>query len=291
MNEKTYRVMGHMAAFLTVFIWGTTFTSSKILLETFSPFELLLIRFMIGFAALFIICPGKCIAFKKDREWLFALAGLSGITIHYLTENMAVQYSMASSVGIIKSVSPFFIALITGCVLKEGKLGKSFAVSFFVVMAGIVLVSMNGGKEIGINPAGNMIALFSAFMWAVYSVIVRKISSFGYGVIQTTRRIFFYGIIFMCPLMPVFGFRADWNAIARPEIILNLLFLGVGASAVTFLSWNMAVKRLGPVKTGRYIYLTPVITAAVSAAVLREPITLGAVGGILLIMVGLIMQK
>lgn len=48
---------GHIFAILTVFIWGTTFISTKILLVDFSPVELLIYRFLIGFLALSLVVP------------------------------------------------------------------------------------------------------------------------------------------------------------------------------------------------------------------------------------------
>ena len=48
---------GHLAAALTVFIWGTTFISTKVLLRDFQPVEILFFRFVMGFIALFIVCP------------------------------------------------------------------------------------------------------------------------------------------------------------------------------------------------------------------------------------------
>ena len=76
--------MGHLIALLTVLIWGTTFISTKILLKDFSPVEILLIRFVLGFLVLTAIYP-RWLPFKEKRqEILFMLAGLCGICLYYL---------------------------------------------------------------------------------------------------------------------------------------------------------------------------------------------------------------
>ena len=49
------QTLGHLIAFFTVFVWGLTFVSTKVLLDNFSPAEILFIRFLLGFIALFII--------------------------------------------------------------------------------------------------------------------------------------------------------------------------------------------------------------------------------------------
>lgn len=42
MMTKNNTLQGHLAAFLTIFIWGTTFISTKVLLKSFGPIEILL---------------------------------------------------------------------------------------------------------------------------------------------------------------------------------------------------------------------------------------------------------
>ena len=71
----------------------------------------------------------------------------------------------------------------------------------------------------------------------------------------------------------------------------NLLFLGLGASALCFVTWNLAVKILGSVRTSVYIYMVPVITTVSSALVLKEPVTMTAVCGIALTLAGLFLSE
>ena len=73
----------------------------------------------------------------------------------------------------------------------------------------------------------------------------------------------------MLPALPLLGFSPDWSSLAAPEMWGNLVFLGLGASALCFVTWNMAVKELGPVKTSLYIYIVPALTVLASAAVLN----------------------
>ena len=75
---------GHAAAFLTIVIWGTTFISTKVLLRTFSPIEILFIRFVIGYIALWCVYPKHLRSGGRAQELVFAAAGLCGITLYYL---------------------------------------------------------------------------------------------------------------------------------------------------------------------------------------------------------------
>ena len=138
------------------------------------------------------------------------------------------------------------------------------------------------------------LALAAAGTWAVYSIVTKKLSTFGYDSILVTRRTFAWGLAFMLPALPLLGFSPDWGSLAAPEMWGNLVFLGLGASALCFVTWNMAVKELGPVKTSLYIYLVPALTVLASAAVLGDPLTPpppGSVAGVLLTIAGLFLSE
>lgn len=288
MDKKT--TAGHIMALITIVIWGTTFISTKILLEDFTPVEILFSRFLLGVLALIAVYPKRLKIKDKKQEFTFAAAGLCGICLYYLLENIALTYTMASNVGVIISVAPFFTAVLSHVFLKEEeKLKAQFFVGFIVAMTGISLISFSGSK-LELNPIGDVLAVAAAFIWAVYSLLIRKISSYGYYTIQTTRRIFTYGIIFMLPFLFVFEVSLDMQKLVRPEYALNLIYLGLGASALCFVTWNYAVKMLGAVKTSVYIYIVPVITVVTSVIVLKEEITWMAAVGIGFTLMGLFLS-
>lgn len=282
---------GHLCALLTIIIWGTTFISTKILLVDFQPVEILFFRFVMGLLALLIIYPHRLKTTTKRQELTFALAGLCGICLYYLLENIALTYTMASNVGVIISVAPFFTAIMSHLFLKEeGKLRANFFIGFVVAMIGIFLISFNGSK-LELNPVGDLLALLAAFVWACYSILTKKISSYGYHTILTTRRVFFYGILFMIPTLFMFDFHLELSRFTNPVYLFNIIFLGLGTSALCFVSWNLAVKVLGAVKTSIYIYMVPVITVVTSTLILHEQITALSIIGTLLTLAGLFLSE
>ena len=288
---ETNTARGHLAALLTITIWGTTFISTKVLLVDFQPVEILFIRFVMGFLALWIACPRRLRGITRRQEGLFALAGLCGVCLYYLLENIALTYTMASNVGVIISVSPCFTALLTHFLMRgEDRLRLAFFAGFAVAMAGICLISFNG-SALALDLRGDLLALLAAFVWACYALLTRKISALGHSTILTTRRTFFYGLVFMLPALAVFGFRPEPARLADPVNLGNLLFLGLGASALCFVTWNFAVKELGAVKTSVYIYLVPVITVAASVPILGEPFTWMTGSGTALTLIGLLLSE
>lgn len=281
---------GHLSALLTIIIWGTTFISTKILLTDFQPVEILFFRFLMGLLALLAVYPRRLKGTNLRQELTFAAAGLCGICLYYLMENIALTCTLASNVGVIISVAPFFTAILSHLVMKEEKLQINFFLGFVVAMAGIFLISFNGSR-LKLNPMGDLLALLAALIWACYSVLTKKISSFGCNTILTTRRVFFYGILFMIPALFLFDFKLELARFANPVYLLNIIYLGLGASALCFVTWNFAVKVLGAVKTSVYIYMIPVITVVTSVLILHEKITVLAGLGTVLTLAGLFLSE
>lgn len=281
---------GHLLAFATTMVWGTTFVCTKVLLAAFEPIEILFFRFMLGGIALCAAYPKRLRVRDKKKELLFFLAGLCGVTFYFLLENIALTHTLASNVGVIISVAPFFTALLSRIVFREERLNKRFFVGFLLAIIGISCLSFPGAK-VEINPIGDLLAVGAAFVWACYSILTKKISTYGYKTVQTTRRIFFYGLLGILPILPFFKFELGLHRFLTPIYTANLLFLGLGASALCYVTWNVAVKVLGAVKTSVYIYLVPVVTVVTSILILHEKLTIVSLVGTVLTLLGLIVSE
>lgn len=283
-------VTGHLLLVFTVLIWGSTFISTKVLLAAFTPVEILFTRFIIALPALWLVYPRPLRGTTLRQESTMAAAGLCGICLYYLLENIALTHTTASNVGVIISTSPFFTALLSRLLMRgEERLSINFFAGFVLAITGISLMSFHGGEP-RLNLTGDLLALLAAFVWACYSLLVKKISTYGHHSIASTRRIFAYGILFMLPVIGTAGFSPSAEQLLRPLCLANLLYLGIGASAACFATWSIAVKLLGTVRASIYIYLIPVITVWGAVIFLREQITPAAGLGMALTVAGVILS-
>lgn len=200
---------GHIAALITVIIWGITYVSTKSLLEYFTPIEILFIRFVIGYAALWLICPHLMHVNDKKHHWYFAAAGLCGVTLYYLFENIALTYTLASNVGIILSVAPFFTAIFGYLFLKDERPGAIFFVGFVIAMIGILMIGYNSEANLKLNPLGDILAIIASIIWAAYSTLSKKIGSFGYNTDSGNKNHFYirFGLYAACSLYDGFPSR------------------------------------------------------------------------------------
>ena len=282
---------GHLASLFCILVWGTTFISTKVLLRAFSPVEILFFRFLLGYAALWLASPRFLRLTDRRQELLFACAGLCGVTLYFLLENIALTYTFASNVGVIVAISPFFAGLLAFWLLRAERPGLNFFLGFVAAMLGIGLISFSGSTQLQLNPVGDVLALLAGLSWAGYSILMRKLMALGYNSLLVTRRCFFYGLLFMLPALPFMNFSWGLERLADFTNSANLLFLGLGASALCFVAWTFAIQRLGAVKSCVYIYLVPVVTVVTAVLVLHERITLMAAGGTALTLLGLAISE
>ena len=107
----------------------------------------------------------------------------------------------ASNVGIIVACAPFFVAVMVGIFFKSERPGRNFFIGFVIAITGIILISLNGQKSLNLNPAGDFLAFLAMISWGLYSATVKKIEEWNYPTAAVTRRIYFYGIIFLIPVL------------------------------------------------------------------------------------------
>ena len=304
MKVETRKVIGYLIAAVTIFFWGITFVCTKALLNDFSSLEILFFRFLAAYIGLWIIQP-KIQKTEGRDNIIFALAGLSGVVLYQLSENMAINFTNASNVSVIVSICPLFTAMIAQYFLKENHLNLWFLLGFIISILGVALVCFNGKASLELNPKGDLLALFSAICWGFYSLFVSIINKKKYDPICSTRKIFFFAVLFMIPLV-LAGWRfaepgtsmyvtfdKALNAARFSKAInwFNLLFLGLIASGLCFSAWNKACEIVGTVKVSCGLYLIPVVTIVFAFFTLHEKITwLGLTGSVITI-IGLFISE
>ena len=282
------RLTGYCFAAFTVVVWGSTFISSKVLLEFYTPAQIMLTRFIMAYCALWLLRP-KRLALTMKQEGVFFLLGLLGCTAYFYTENTALSYTLASNVSIIVAAAPIFTAILAHFAGEE-RFRASTLAGFLVAFSGVILVVCNGTFVLKLNPKGDLLALAAAVCWAIYSVLLRRASR-GLDSILVTRRTMFWGIVTALPLVAAEGVPYPTAPLLTASGIANFLFLGLVGSALCFVLWNKAFRILGVVTTNTFIYLMPFITILAARIFLDEPISPLALLGAVLITAGVVLSQ
>ncbi len=301
-----------------ILFWGVTFASTRSLLEVFSALEIQAIRFSLAWLVLFAVrvrsaASGRTAAedgsgrvrSRRIRSWrdeaLFAGMGLTGVALYQFLENCAIYYTNASNVAILVSFGPIVTALLAWLLTGDRTLSPRFALGGLVAIAGVALVSLNGVVNFQVRPLGDMMAVCAMVSWGVYSILIEKANSRRIGQLEAVRRAFFWSLVIIAPLelwgATESGFYAldgsfsvttdlaeNMERFSRPANVMNLVFLGVVASAACFVLWSRVCRTLGVVRTTVGLYLTPIVGVVFAALFLGERLTaMGAAGGVLIL--------
>lgn len=285
MHKPSY-IAYHVLALVTAAVWGSTFVSTKILLANgLSPAQIMVIRFSIAYLLILLLSHRPLFSRKLSDELLMIGAGITGGSLYFLAENSALIYTQASNVAIIIAVTPLLTAIAAHFFSRGERFSRTLATGSVIALAGVVLVVLNGRFVLHLNPKGDMLTIAAAVLWALYSIIIARLQR-RYSSLFITRKVFFYGIVTLLPYLFIHEAALDFGLLLRPAVIGNLLFLGLIASFACYWAWNAAIARIGSVNASNYLYLNPVVALITSAIVLDERITVTALIGTALIMLG-----
>ena len=292
----------HLLALATVAVWGVTFVSTKVLIGAgMQPAAIFVCRFVLAYIGLWIYMIATREPFRIWNGWkdegVFLILGISGGSFYFLTENTALAHTQASNVAFLVCSAPLFTAILT---LLYSRFGKSrFARSLEKVrlgwpLVGGTLLALGGmalmvfeGKKVQLSATGDLLAIGAALCWAVYSLFMGQITR-EYGTLTATRKVFFYGLVTILPFLNGCADSFSADILCKTAVWGNLLFLGLIASLVCFLAWNVVIEKLGNVTSTNYVYLNPIFTLLTAMALLGERMTLPAAIGSIAILAGVI---
>ena len=296
------RLPWHLLALVVVAIWGLTFVSTKTLISAgLDPAEIFVVRFSMAYLGIWIfsLCHSRpdresptLFASSWQDELLFVFLGLTGGSFYFLAENTALAHTQASNVSFLVCSAPLFTALFSviyrrlrhdrfaGAMERIGS-GWMLALGTLLALGGMALM-MFDGQRVQVSLRGDLLALGAALCWALYSLIIGKITE-EYGAVFATRKVFFYGLLTILPFLLGRDF-APLELFLQPVVWGNLLFLGLCASLACFVAWNLVTARLGNITSVNYVYLNPVFTLIAAMLLLGERLTpAGAIGSTLIL--------
>ena len=301
MKKRAY-FQYHLLALAVVAVWGVTFVSTKVLIGAgMRPAAIFLLRFVLAYAGLWLY---MLLAGKKTYIWngwkdecVFLILGVTGGSLYFLTENTALAYTQACNVSFLVCSAPLFTAILTLLYSRYGKsrfarslekirLGWPLVGGAILALAGMALMVFDGHK-VQLSAKGDLLAIGAAICWALYSLFMGQMTR-EYGTLAATRKVFFYGLLTILPFLGDCGSSFSTGVLRQTPVWGNLLFLGLVASLVCFLVWNIVIDKLGNVTSTNYVYLNPVFTLITAMIILGERMTPFAAVGAVLILAGII---
>ena len=270
-------------------IWGTTFISSAVLLEYFSPAQLFAVRFSIAYIGMWAFSHDRLMADSWKDELKMVCAGITGGSLYFLSENTALDMSaQTSAVSFIVCTTPLITAL--GSIIfrrKGAKMTPALAIGSLLALTGVAMIVFNGKSSFGAPVQAYFLALLASCSWAAYTIVVDNLSKY-YPSAFITRKVFFWGLVTISPVLFASSQPFDISAFTKPIVLLNVIFLSVVASLACYALWNPLIHKLGTIRSSNYLYLNPLFTLIGSMAFLNERLTLISVCGSLLTLSGVV---
>jgi len=275
-----------------VFFWGISFVAIKIVVGVIPPITMAVLRFCISWLILWAFSKFTIrnkISLSRKAKWLSILAGLWGITLCFIFENVGVNYTTPAQASILISTMPIFTIVITDFFKRKISSLKLYMMSL-VALIGVVVVVLSNGFNIGGDVFGDILILIAAFSWGMYTFYIDKLS--GYDNLVTTIEMTKWGVIFLIPFSVVeIILRHGEFVPIKVDVLLWLLFLAVLCSGFGYLIWNYVIRTIGPRSAANLIYLVPLISVISDFLILGNIPSLWFYVGGLILMIGVILGE
>ena len=248
--------------------WGLSFVSSKAILNTgFPPMTMVFLRFLIASVVLFPLQRRLDPDFrlqKQDRLFLL-LSALFGIFFYFLCESRGIKYTSASNAALITAIIPALTVAAEYLLFKRGVRwiqGVGIALS----IVGVYFVVQRTPGHYDRAFLGNLLMFGACLSWVAYNMFSRNLHKGLRGVNLIT----FQSMIGTVLLLPIALSEVRNWSFSNLGIWLNLLYLGVICTALSFFLYLYALARLGPVRVTSFINLLPVVSVVGGMVILGE---------------------
>lgn len=283
-------IIGLLCGLGAASIWGGMYVVSKVVLEVIPPFSLVTLRLVLGAITLAIVLLIRGFPAITRAQTLKVLGvGFVGYGVSLCLQFLGTKLSTAANGSLVTSATPAFVLIFAWLLLHE-KITSRRLLSLFLATLGVIAVI--DPRSAQLDPRlfmGNLALIGAAITWALYSVLVRKVT-------QDTNVLLFSMLAFMGGL-PVSVPAGAWelSTVGVGEINLGVvggvLFIGVISTALAMVLWNTAFAYVEASLASLTFFAQPVVGTFLGWLFLNEKITpLFLLGGAL-IGVGLVISS
>ena len=294
-SDRNKLLQGIGFAILATILWSGNYIVARALHKSVPPVSIAFFRWTVATVILFPIAYQKVKAEWRQLKVHFgylSITALAGVTLFNTLIYLGGRHTSATNLALIgTTAAPIFVLVITGLVLRQQVRLNQIAGAAICVLG--ILVLLSGGdlsrlEDLRFN-RGDLFVTGAALSFACYTVLVRRMPP-GLSPLSFLFNIFFLGTLF---LLPVFlleraaGFHFEWNG----TVLAVFAYLGIGASVMAFLLWNLSIKAIGSARTALFGNLIPVFSTIEAALILEEPFTTATGFSLGIILIGLIIAN
>ena len=277
---------GLLAGLIAASLWGGMYVVSKVLLDVVPPFSLLAARLLLGVLTLLPFVLRKPGIDFTRKQWGQVLGvGLIGYGISLSFQFIGTKLSTAANGSMVTSATPAFVLLFAAWILGE-RVTRLRLAALGLATLGVVIVI--DPRSAHLSPSlfwGNLSLVAAALTWALYSVLIRKVTS-GLAVLPVSLVCFLGGMLVTMPAASI-GLSLTQLGPITPWVFLGILYLGVISTGLAMYLWNLAFARLEAGVASLTFFAQPVVGTGLGALLLGEQLSGMFFAGGLLIAAGL----
>ena len=256
------RYLALIAAFLATSIYGINHTVAKEVMPVYIGSSGFIMLRLLGATLIFwlisLFTPKEKIE-KKDFLKIL-LASILGMCVNMLAFFRGLELSTPINSGIIITLSPVLVLILSYFFLKE-KVTVKKIIGILIGFSGAVFLILNSSKT-GINapniPLGNSFFLLNASAYAGYLIVIKPLTS-KYNIFTLMKWLFLIGLVLSTPITFNQFVEVNWTELPW-FAIWRMAYVVIGTTFLTYLFNIYALKTLSPTTVGSFIYLQPIIT-------------------------------
>ena len=265
-----------VAAIVTVLLWSSSFVVIRFVGETLSPGAMAFTRLAAGALVLVVIALRYRRPIPRGRALGLVIGyGLLWFAAYTVLLNWAEQHLDAGTAALLVNFAPILVAVFAGLFMGEG-FPKPLVIGILIAFAGVLLIALGGSGGSHNDELGIILGLITAVLYAA-GVLMQKVALRTVDAVTATWVGCLAGLLATVPFAPQ---AIDELADASAGAITGVIFLGVGPTAIAFLTWAYALTRTDAGKMAATTLAVPAIAIGLSWLFLGEvPTPLGLVGG------------
>jgi len=287
---QKHSMAGLIAGLIAASIWGGMYVVSKVVLEVIPPFSLLVVRLVLGFFSLAMVIQFRGGFSLKPRQfWSFFTVGFVGYGVSLGFQFIGTKLSTAANGSLVTSATPALVLPFAFFLLKEPITRKRMIAIVLASLGVLAVIDPRSAQLTSSLFAGNLALLLAAITWALYSVLVRKVSM-NADLLQASAVMLLGGLPLAVPAS-LWEYSIQGIGIITPGILGGLLFLGIISTAIAMFLWNFAFAKLPAAVASLTFFAQPVVGTLLGWFFLNEKITPLFIAGGVLIGLGILISS
>lgn len=273
---------------VTTFCWASNIVAGKEALRGFDALALAQLR-MAGAAILYIVLylawRGRPKLRLSKREWgMLSLMALTGITLNQVCFIGGLARTSVTHTGLIQAIGPVIVLLLSASMAMEA-LTRRKLLGMTISFVGVALLLIERPEQgSGANWLGDIIVIAAGVFFAYYTILLKKYAH-RFDPLTSNALVFALGALFLFPFCAHSIVRTRWNLIP-PHAWWGLAYMVLFGSFVAYLIYAFALESLSASNVAAFAYLQPLMAALMGIWLLGEKVSLSAVIGGALILVG-----